>query len=107
MITTKLAGELPRMLGIPDLMDLMGCSRNTAYKRTREAAFPTPVVFSDASYRWFTSEVMSWLDAQRVSHVERAARAEARRAAKSEKSAPANLPKPTPVVRRSTFKDAA
>ena len=60
-----LAG-LPTLLTIHDIASLLRLHRTAAYARTREPDFPDPLVISGACYRWYTHEVLAYVDARRA-----------------------------------------
>jgi transcriptional regulator with XRE-family HTH domain len=60
-----LAG-LPILLTIHDIASLLRLHRTAAYARTREPDFPDPLVISGSCYRWYTHEVLAYVDARRA-----------------------------------------
>ena len=63
--TDRPAG-LPTLLTIHDIASLLRLHRTAAYARTREPDFPDPLVISGACYRWYTHEVLGYVDARRT-----------------------------------------
>lgn len=61
-----LAAGLPTLLTIHDIASLLRVHRTAAYARTREPEFPDPLVISGACYRWYTHEVLAYVDARRA-----------------------------------------
>ena len=63
---TDLSAGLPTLLTIHDIASLLRLHRTAAYARTREPDFPDPLVISGACYRWYTHEVLAYVDARRT-----------------------------------------
>ena len=63
---TDLLAGLPTLLTIHDIASLLRLHRTAAYARTREPDFPDPLVISGACYRWYTHEVLAYVDARRT-----------------------------------------
>ncbi len=63
---TDLPAGLPTLLTIHDIASLLRLHRTAAYARTREPDFPDPLVISGACYRWYTHEVLAYVDARRA-----------------------------------------
>ncbi|MCW2737978.1 GAF domain-containing protein, partial [Nocardioides sp.] len=100
---TDLAAGLPTLLTIHDIACLLRLHRTAAYARTREPDFPDPLVISGSCYRWYTHEVLAYVDARRTSKtVPRPRRGE------EDCSLPSGLAHPVPRVRvpRRTRHDA-
>ena len=51
-----------RMLGIAELEDRIGVTRNTIYVEMREGRFPRPLQIGRRAVRWPESEIQAWLD---------------------------------------------
>lgn len=63
---TDVSAGLPALLTIHDIASLLRLHRTAAYARTREPDFPDPLVISGACYRWYTHEVLAYVDARRA-----------------------------------------
>jgi predicted DNA-binding transcriptional regulator AlpA len=63
---THLADDLPALLTIHDIAALFRVQRTTAYARTRDPDFPDPLVISGSCYRWYTHEVLAYIDSRRA-----------------------------------------
>ena len=63
---TDLSADLPTLLTIHDIASLLRLHRTAAYARTREPDFPDPLVISGSCYRWYTHEVLAYVDARRT-----------------------------------------
>lgn len=50
-----------RMLRIAQVMDRVGLSRATIYRRISEGNFPSPVNLGGQSVGWIEVEIMDWL----------------------------------------------
>jgi predicted DNA-binding transcriptional regulator AlpA len=61
-----LPAGLPTLLTIHDIASLLRLHRTAAYARTREPDFPDPLVISGSCYRWYTHEVLAYLDTRRA-----------------------------------------
>jgi predicted DNA-binding transcriptional regulator AlpA len=61
-----LPASLPTLLTIHDIASLLRLHRTAAYARTREPDFPDPLVISGSCYRWYTHEVLAYVDARRA-----------------------------------------
>ncbi len=61
-----LQAGLPTLLTIHDIASLLRLHRTAAYARTREPDFPDPLVISGSCYRWYTHEVLAYVDARRA-----------------------------------------
>ena len=57
---------LPTLLTIHDIAALFRVRRTTAYARTRDPDFPDPLVISGSCYRWYTHEVLAYIDSRRA-----------------------------------------
>ena len=57
---------LPTLLTIHDIASLLRLHRTAAYARTREPDFPDPLVISGSCYRWYTHEVLAYVDTRRT-----------------------------------------
>lgn len=62
---TTNAVELPELLTTHDLRALLRVGRTAVYDITRREDFPTPLVVG-GTYRWYASEVRTWIEAQRL-----------------------------------------
>jgi predicted DNA-binding transcriptional regulator AlpA len=65
-LAANLPAGLPTLLTIHDIASLLRLHRTAAYARTREPDFPDPLVISGSCYRWYTHEVMAYVDARRT-----------------------------------------
>lgn len=61
----NLQDGLPTLLTIHDIAALFRVQRTTAYARTREPDFPDPLVISGSCYRWYSHEVLAYIDSRR------------------------------------------
>jgi predicted DNA-binding transcriptional regulator AlpA len=65
-LPADLPAGLPTLLTIHDIASLLRLHRTAAYARTREPDFPDPLVISGSCYRWYTHEVLAYVDARRA-----------------------------------------
>jgi len=93
---------LPPLLTIHDIAALFRVQRTTAYARTRDPEFPNPLVISSSCYRWYTHEVLAYIESrqsQKRAYVHRDSPHDAQRPV--EASVPAPRARPTRRQRRS------
>ncbi len=65
-VPPDLQRDLPTLLTIHDIASLLRVHRTAAYARTRDPDFPDPLVISGSCYRWYTAEVLAYLDTRRT-----------------------------------------
>ncbi|WP_416954444.1 helix-turn-helix transcriptional regulator [Nocardioides sp. T5] len=58
--------DLPTLLTIHDIASLLRVHRTAAYARTRDPEFPDPLVISGSCYRWYTAEVLAYVETRRT-----------------------------------------
>ncbi|WP_295852854.1 helix-turn-helix domain-containing protein [uncultured Xylophilus sp.] len=71
----------PRMLSSAVVAELAGWSRRTLYNRIRDGVFPAAIVTGPRTRAWLESDVLAFIEAQRLQRDERMHRRAAQRAA--------------------------
>lgn len=58
--------SMPILMNIHDLQELIKLGRSATYQLTATADFPAPYAISGKALRWEQTEVLNWLERQRV-----------------------------------------
>ena len=57
-------GLAPRILRLPQVLELTGISRSTIYVRMGEGLFPKPVRLGPRAVGWIAGEIEAWIEAR-------------------------------------------
>jgi prophage regulatory protein len=52
----------PRLVGVHEIRELLGVSRQRVHQLTRRAQFPAPVVDLAQGKVWFRDDIDAWID---------------------------------------------
>lgn len=58
-----------RAIRLPEAMDMVGMSRSWVYARIAKGEFPKPAYQFGGAKAWSLTEVLAWIDKQRIKHV--------------------------------------
>ncbi len=53
-----------KVLRIPEVLNKVGLSRSTIWRKVRDGKFPPPVLLGGNSIGWFNHEIEEWLEAR-------------------------------------------
>ena len=58
----RMPAQENRILRLPEVMQLIGLSKATIYRRYRDGPFPEPVRLGPQSTGWWRAEILEWLE---------------------------------------------
>ena len=56
------AEPMPRLMRLPDILEMTGLARSTVYRMVAEHKFPAPVKLATRAVGWRRDDVLHWFD---------------------------------------------
>jgi len=64
-MNTHTTNSVQRILRLPIVKSLTGCSRSSIYLKISKGIFPKPIHLGERSIGWLESEIVAWIE-QRI-----------------------------------------